>query len=115
LRNFIHNATYVKSCVFEGKTKEEQVTAKYITASQFKNFDVAVRATSLIYKCAFDNGKTAVENPDKPVIKECTFSDISNPTPRNESSDTNTNWKNFLSTSIAATDQKEKFLGYIAR
>jgi hypothetical protein len=115
LRNFIHNATYVKNCVFEGKTKEEQVTAKYIAASQFRNFDVAVRATSLIYKCAFENGKTAVANPGKPVIEACTFSDISNTTSRNENSDTNTNWKNFLSTSITVTDQKEKFLGYIAR
>jgi len=115
LRNFIHNATYVKNCVFKGKTKEEQVTAKYITESQFKNFDVAVRAISLIYKCAFDNGRTAVANPDKPVIEACTFSDISNTTSGKESSDNNTNWKNFLNTSIIVTDQKEKFLGYIAR
>jgi hypothetical protein len=119
LRAFIKNATHVEDCTFKGRTKEEQVTARYVTKSSFENFDIAVNARALIYKCKFDNGNVAVKNPRKPLIKECVFKNTSSAVPSNvasnENSLTETTLKNLLTKSIRVIDERKKFLGYIVQ
>jgi hypothetical protein len=119
LRAFIHNATYVGNCVFNGKTKEEQVRTKCVEKSNFENFDVAVNATNLIYKCQFNSGKIAIKNPQKPFIIECVFKNTNSPASLEETSNKNpvidTSWKNLLYKSIGVMDTRKEFLGYITR
>jgi hypothetical protein len=114
LRTFIHNATHIENCIFKGRTKDEQVTARNIAKSNFENFDIAANAIALVYKCQFNNGNIAVKNPEKPLVNECTFKNISTGA-SNANSATDTSWKSLLSRSISVTDEKKKFLGYITR
>jgi hypothetical protein len=115
LRNFIHNTTYVKSCTFQGKTKEEQVMAKYIVASNFNDFDVAVKGAVVVYECHFKNGKMSIKNQGKSIIKECKFTDTNDLAPSDENSSPDSSWKQPLTTSIRVDDQRNSFLGYIVK
>jgi hypothetical protein len=119
LRAFIHNATYVGNCLFTGKTKEEQVRTKCVEKSRFENFDVAVNAADVIYKCTFTNGNLAVKNSQKPFINECEFKNTNRPVSLEEPSKKNpiadTSWKELLHKSIRVTDTRKKILGYVTR
>jgi hypothetical protein len=86
LRFFVHNATHVKSSSFNGRTREEQVLAKYIANSSFINFNNAVNAAGLVYKCQFKNGNIPIINPTKPLIGACEFNDIKSSIKLNKSS-----------------------------
>ena len=114
IKSFIHNATHVENCSFTGKTKGEQVTAKYVVASSFRNFDAAVIA-SLVYKCEFNNGKTAIKNFDKANISESKFINTNNSSSPNKSTMAESALKNILSKSIAVVNERKKSLGYIVR
>ena len=79
LRNFIQKATYVKDCTFRGRTKEEGVTAKYITGSSFQIFDVAVNGTTLVGRSSFKNGTTSIEKSRSlSYVNDCGFINTSN-------------------------------------
>lgn len=114
LKNFVHNATYVKNSSFAGETKEEQVTAKSIVACSFKNFNVAANA-AFLYKCEFNSGKTAIKNLDKARIKDCSFINTINPVLSKGNAIDETTLKNILSKSITVVDESKKIRGYIIK
>jgi hypothetical protein len=120
LRNFIQKATFVKDCTFRGRTKEEGVTAKYITGSSFQLFDIAVNGTTLVDRSSFKNGTTSIESSRSLFyVNDCEFINTSNPSSTkgrlNGSMVTKKTVNDVLSKSISAFDQRKKFLGYITK
>jgi hypothetical protein len=120
LRAFIQNATYVKDCIFKGRTKEDGVKAKYVTGSSFQLFDVAVNAAALVSKCHFNTGTTAIKRSRNAItVTDCEFKNVSNPASAEMQSAENTLNKaalnDRLSKSIRVFDQRKKPLGYVVK
>lgn len=120
LSEFIHNATHVKNCTFKGRTKDDGVKARYVSESTFDNFNVAVNASTLVNKCTFINGNTAVKSGKGDVaVNDSKFTNTSNPNFSNRT--VNAGMLNgapitdLLSKTVSVHDQNNKLLGYITK
>ncbi len=118
VRNFIQSATYVFNCTFDGLTQEEQVQAKYIDQSTFKNFKLALRGPHLVTKCTFSNGDSTVRKlKNNNTLNECTFTNVRDNSQHLSAFAKNNDdyMKDQMSMSIEITDERGKLLGKIAK